>query len=350
MMFPSLQEGGDFFFAQPAWLWGLLLLLPLILLRRKQGARACVVHPALRLIKDQLRGPASLAGRWGMLLFALAYACLLLALAQPKLRHEYSEDKVSGIDIMIAFDLSGSMAAPDMNFTSRDARGRNINQRVDRLTAAKYVIGEFIDKRPNDRLGMIAFAGQAKLSCPLTLDHKMLRHMMEQFYLEDVNRGIPGYVSVQGTAIGSAIASAATRLEERKDTKSKIIILVTDGHSNMGSITPLEAAQQAAKLGIRIFPIAIGQKQQLSAHVQDAGVDEKGLREIARITDGRYFRASSGQALMEAFDGIDRLEKTEAKRRTIISFEQLFPYPLAAAIVLLSLAFLLNFVRPQAAP
>lgn len=349
-MFPKLTQEGEFFFAQPAWLWGLLLLIPLILLRRKQGTAACVTHPALRLIQEQLKSPASLAGKWGMLLFAGAFACLLLALAQPKLRQEFSEDKVSGIDIMIAFDLSGSMAAPDMNFTSKDGRGRNITQRVDRLTAAKYVIGEFIDKRPNDRLGIIAFAGQAKLSCPLTLDHQMLRHMMEHFYLEDVNRGIPGYVSVQGTAIGSAIASAATRLEERKDTKSKIIILVTDGHSNMGSITPIEAAEQAAKLGIRIFTIAIGQKQQLSTHVQDAGADEKSLREIAQITKGHYFRASSGQALMEAFDGIDRLEKTEAVRRTIIKHEPLFQYPLAAAILLLSLAFALNFVRPQAAP
>ncbi len=350
MNFPALNEGGDFFFAQPLWLWGLLLLLPLLLLRRKSGTAACVTHPALHLVQDHLKRPATLAGKLGMLIFAASYACLLLALAQPQLRHEFTEDKVSGIDIMIAFDLSGSMAAPDMNFTSKDARGRTVQQRVDRLTAAKYVIAQFIEKRPNDRMGIVAFAGQAKLSCPLTLDHKMLSHMMAQFYLEDVQRNIPGYVAVQGTAIGSAIASAATRLEERKDTKSKIIILVTDGHSNRGSISPVEAAEQAAKLGIRIFTIAIGQKQQLSAHIQDEGVDEKTLREIARITDGRYFRASSGQALMQAFSGIDQLEKTEAKRRTIIKNEPLFPYPLSAACALLLLAFTLNFMRPQAAP
>lgn len=350
MNFPSLQQGGDFFFAQPQWLWGLLLLLPLLMLRRKAGSAACIVHPALRLIQDQLKAPSSLAGRVGMLLFATAFTCLLLALAQPQLRHEYTEEKVSGIDIMIAFDLSGSMAAPDMNFTSKDARGRTVQQRVDRLTAAKHVIDQFIEKRPNDRMGIVAFAGQAKLSCPLTLDHQMLRHMMGLFYLEDVRRNIPGYIAAQGTAIGSAIASAATRLEERKDTKSKIIILVTDGHSNRGSISPIEAAEQAAKLGIRIFTIAIGQKQQLSASIQDEGVDEKGLREIARITDGHYFRASSGQALMQAFAGIDQLEKTEVKRRTIIKNEPLFPYPLSAACLFLLLSFTFNFMRPQAAP
>ncbi|MFI3243563.1 MAG: VWA domain-containing protein [Akkermansia sp.] len=350
MNFPSLDQGGDFFFAQPAWLWGLLLLLPLLLLRRKAGTSACVVHPALRLIQDQLKRPSTLAGKLGMFIFAAAYTCLLLALAQPQLRHEFTEDKVSGIDIMIAFDLSGSMAATDMNFASKDARGRIIQQRVDRLTAAKHVISQFIENRPNDRMGIVAFAGQAKLSCPLTLDHQMLCHMMEMFYLEDVRRNIPGYIASPGTAIGSAIASAATRLEERKETKSKIIILVTDGHSNRGSIAPIEAAEQAAKLGIRIFTIAIGQKQQLSAHVQDAGADEKSLREIARITNGHYFRASSGQELMKAFQGIDRLEKTEAKRRTIIKNEPLFPYPLAAACVLLLLSFTLNFMRPQAAP
>lgn len=345
---PEVQ--GEFFFAQPAWLWALPLLIPLLLLWRKQGSKAWVAHPSIALIQERLKATHTLTGRWGKVLLCLALASLIVCLAQAQWRKELSEEKVSGIDIMIACDLSSSMGARDMLFTGQDARGRTVRSEIDRLSAAKHVISQFISKRPNDRMGMIAFAGKAKLSCPLTLDHALLLHMLDQFYLIDPYSGRPGYVSVDGTAIGSAIASAATRLEERESTKSKIIILVTDGQSNAGSIAPLDAARQAAKLGIRVFTIGIGQKKRLSARVSDDGVDEETLEEIARLTHGRYFRASSGQALMQAFEGIDQLEKTEAKRRTIIKDTPLYQYPLALALLCLSLGFALHFIRPQAAP
>ncbi len=345
----SLNAGArEFMLASPEWLWGLLVLIPLLLLRRRRGTFAGLSHPGIRLLAARLTPPSTLMGRVGALLLLLGLGSLIFALAEPKFRSELTEERVSGIDIMIACDLSGSMSLKDMQFNYRDDRGRSRTRYVDRLSAAKAVMLEFIMGRPNDRIGIVAFAGKAKLSCPLTLDHSLLAYIIEQFYLADGRRR--GYISVDGTAIGSAIASSATRLEDRKETKSKVIILVTDGQSNAGLIQPLAAAKQAADLGVRIFPIAIGQTARLSQNVVSDGVDEKTLRAIASLTNGRYFRASSGQQLSEAFSVIDELEKSDAKRRTIISYEALFMYPLALAVFLLSLSLLLSKIRPQPAP
>ncbi len=340
----------EFIFASPQWLWGLLILLPLLLLRRRQGSYAALTHPAIRLLRASLQPPSNAWSRLGPLLLTLGLASLIVALAEPKFRSELTEEKVSGIDIMIACDLSGSMNIRDMSFVFQDQRGRMRQRVVDRLSVAKTVIAEFIKGRPNDRMGIVAFAGKARLSCPLTLDHGLLTYIIEQFYLGDETRGIPGYIKEPGTAIGSAIASAATRLEERKDTKSKVIILVTDGQSNRGIIEPIEAAKQAAALGIRIFPIAIGQEGQLSANIMTDGVDEKTLRSIASLTKGKYFRANSGQQLARAFADIDSLEKSDATRRTVVSFESLYMYPVGLAALLLTASLLLARLRPQPAP
>ncbi len=161
----------------------------------------------------------------------------------------------------------------------------------------------------------------------------------------------PGYIAQDGTAIGTAIASAATRLHEREETKSKVIILVTDGINNQGSITPLDAARQAAELGIKIFTIAIGSEVRLSNYTADVDtIDEKTLKEIADITGGRYYRANSGAKLQKAFASIDKLEKTDIRRRTFITFDELFPWPLALACLLLAAACGLSLLRPTPAP
>lgn len=351
-----LAEAGSrvFTMAAPLWLWALLPLLPLLLLRRRKGAQAAVMHPTIRLIGAHLKKPSTLAGRIGPVMLVLSAAFLVLALARPQWENEHEEQKVSGIDIMIACDLSGSMASRDMVFLTKDDYGRTRKVAIDRLEAAKYVINEFVSGRPNDRIGLVAFAGKAKLCSPLTLDHGIITYIIKEFYLgsRDPFRGdIPGYVEEDGTAIGTAIASAATRLHERTETKSKVIILVTDGMSNRGSISPTEAAQQAAELGIKIFPIAIGQDERISGYTSDIDTfDEKTLREIAKITGGQYYRASSGEKLQKAFDSIDRLEKTDAKRRTLISYDELFPYPLTAAVLLLLLGCFFQFVLPRPAP
>ncbi len=348
----QVQEGTrEFTWAAPGWLWLLLLLIPLLALRRRLGTAASVAHPSIRFIADKLRRPSRLAGRLGPILLGLAAACLILALARPQWRNEYSEQKVSGIDIMIACDLSGSMSSRDMLFKTKDKR----QVRIDRLTAAKHVINAFIESRPNDRIGLVAFAGKAKLCSPLTLDHAILRYVIDRFYLSTIDRftgqETPGYIEQDGTAIGTAIASAATRLHEREETKSKVIILVTDGINNQGSITPIDAAKQAAELGIKIFTIAIGSETRLSHYTANVDtIDEKTLQEIASITGGRYYRANSGESLMKAFGSIDKLEKTDIRRRTFITFDELFPWPLALACLLMAASCLLRLIRPTPAP
>ncbi len=339
----------EFTFGEPTWLWLLLLIIPLMLLRRRRGSATSIAHPTIAFVAAKLRHPSRLAGRVGPLLLCLAAACTIVALARPQWRNEHTEQKVSGIDIMIACDLSGSMSARDMLFTGKNRRGQKQQVAIDRLTAAKHVMNNFIESRPNDRLGLVAFAGKAKLCSPLTLDHALLRHVIDQFYLSTGNR--PGYISEDGTAIGSAIASAATRLHERQDTKSKVIILVTDGVSNRGSITPLEAARQASELGIKVFTIAIGSHERLSNYTANIEtIDEKTLQEIASITGGRYYRANSGAKLLKAFESIDKLEKTDVSRRRFVSYEELFAWPLALACLLLAAGATFAFIRPQPAP
>ena len=345
----------EFIFGAPQWLWALIPLGLLFLLRRRRGAIASLTHPTIRFVAQHLRTPSTLAGRLGPFLLTLAAMALVVALARPRWMHRHEEQLVSGIDIMVACDLSGSMVMQDMVFTTKDERGRRRNVVVNRLTAAKHVINEFVAGRPNDRIGLVAFAGKAKLCSPLTLDHAIVRHMIEQFYLathDPFGRGVrPGYIQEDGTAIGTAIASAATRLDERHDTKSKVIILVTDGANNRGSISPIEAARQAAALGIKIFTIAIGKDDRISSHTADVDTfDEKTLQEIAALTGGRLYRASSGTRLMKAFASIDKLEKTEARRRTFISYDELFPYPLAIALMLMLAGLIVSVLRPRSAP
>ncbi len=339
----------------PGWLWILLFIIPLLFLRRREGTESGILLPTLFFVRPILRTPRTLAGWLGPICYTLAAAALILALAQPRWKLEHEEQKVSGIDIMIACDLSGSMSLRDMAFTVRDEHGRTARTTVDRLTAAKHVISNFIAQRPNDRIGLLAFAGRAKLCSPLTLDHAILRYIMEQFYLPEAGQfgqpDRPGYVEPDGTAIGTAIAGAATRLHERVDTKSKVVILVTDGVNNSGSLSPVDAAKEAAKLGIKIFTIAIGRDERLSRYTADIDTfDEKTLREIAALTGGRFYRAGSGAQLQEAFRSIDSLEKTDATRRKLVSYEPLFMYPLAGALLLLVLGFSFSELRPRFAP
>lgn len=351
---PAMAEGREFLFAHPLWLWCLVPLIALALLRRRAGAAASVTHPTIRFAEGKLRRPSTLAGKIGPLLFVLAAACLITALARPQWLNRHTEQHVSGIDIMIACDLSGSMSMQDMIFNVQDERGRSRRVPIDRLTAAKHVINEFIDGRPNDRIGLVGFAGKAKLCSPLTLDHGLVKHIISQFYLASADafgRERPGYIAEDGTAIGTAIASAATRLHARKETKSKVIILVTDGINNRGSISPIEAAKQAAELGIRIFTIAIGQDERISRYTSDVDAfDSKTLKEIAHCTGGKYYHASSGEKLQRAFALIDKLEKTDAKRRLVVSYDELFHLPLGLAVLLLALGLLLNYTLPRPAP
>ncbi len=322
-------------FAQPEWLYVLPFILCLLLLRRRRGADGSVVYPTVPFIAALSRTPHSLAGRIGAFCFVLATMALVVALARPQRIDEKSMRTVKGIDIMIAFDLSYSMDTRDM-YLNRSS--------TNRLTAAKYVINKFIDTRPDDRIGLIGFSGKTKSFFPLTLDHEQLKKVIQQFHLRMIH--------ADGTAIGSAIAAAATRLDDRKDTKSKIIIEVTDGASNSGQITPIVAAENAAKLGIKIYTIAVGTEQGTLSNglVLTSDFDEPTLREITKITGGEHFRAANMADFSQAFTSINRLEKTEAKVRTVRLTEDYFMYFLNAAGILALLGLTLQALKPTPAP
>ncbi|MBE6420020.1 MAG: VWA domain-containing protein [Akkermansiaceae bacterium] len=342
----TIPADREFLFAQPAWLWALVLLPALLLLRRRHGTATAIRHPGIRFIADQLPTPSAMAGFIGPLTSALAMAFIILALAQPQWKEMRHEPLASGIDIMITCDVSGSMYNEDM---------LSGNKKITRLAAAKQVINDFINSRPNDRMGLVAFAGKTKLSSPLTMDHDILRYKVQGFestvHDEYGHIVTPGTVLTPGTAIGSAIAAAAVRLDDRKETKSKIIILVTDGVNSAGEITPIEAARYAADLGIRIYTIAIGNDNRLSDYTyQEDGIDEKTLQEIAEITGGQYYRASSGQSLAEAFAVIDQLEKTDSAPRIFEVRTSLFYWPLSLAGLCLVLALAYNLILPRPAP
>lgn len=342
----------EFIFAAPERLWLLVLLLPLALLRRRRGAATGTDHPTVHMIAGQLKAPSRLAGLLGPICSVLAAAALIVAIARPQWKISTDEKLVSGIDIMIACDLSGSMTMNDMSFVNKRT-GKEVQ--MDRLKAAQLTIRKFIESRPHDRIGLVAFAGKTKLCCPLTLDHDILLHIVDAFYVQKVdkyNREISkGFITTPGTAIGSAIGSAAVRLNERKETKSKVIILVTDGANNAGLLDPVVAAEQAARLGIRIFPIAIGRDDQISQYTAQVDIfDSTTLEKIARITGGDYYRADSGGNLVEAFRKINKLEKTEEKVRRLTTHREMFDYALGVSALLLVLGSLLRLLFPRPAP
>lgn len=318
-------------FVYPGFLYLLIPAALLLFLRRREGASGSIAYGSLLILSKLGKKPGGRVGLLGSLLLVLALASGIIALARPQLVNERDFTKVSGIDILIAFDLSRSMNTRDMIIG---------NRRTDRLTAAKYVINDFISKRPDDRVGLVAFAGRPKIFSPLTLDHALVQSQIELFD--------PSLMMADGTAIGSAIAAASTRLEERKETKSKIIILVTDGASNSGDLSPEEAARLAAKLGIKIYTIAVGMDS------DRAGVgpefDEETLKKIAQITGGEHFRARNTQMFVNAFDSIDRLEKSEAKQYTIRREHDLFPWFVALAAALTTLGAALEITRRRPAP
>ena len=324
-----------FQFAQPEWLYALPFILCLIILRRRRGAEGSITYPTVRFIACLARTPQSLAGKIGALCFVLAAAAIAIALARPQHVEDKTFRTVNGIDIMIAFDLSYSMETPDMVLNRMP---------INRLVAAKHVITQFVDSRPDDRIGIVGFAGKTKSFCPLTLDHALVNSIIRDFH--------PRMIQADGTAIGSAIAAAATRLDDRKNTKSKIIILVTDGASNSGQISPLVAAENAAKLGIKIYTIAVGTEEGTLANgmVVQSEFDEPTLRKIAQLTGGEHFRATNMASFNKAFTSIGKLEKSEAKVQTVRHIEEYFMYFLVTGAALALLGLSLQVLKPAPAP
>jgi Ca-activated chloride channel family protein len=308
------------------WPWALLLLLvvPWLLWR---GRREVARHAAVLWVRVE--------GAWSQVLAALplraaqalpwlALGIAILALARPQQGLRQSETETRGVDIVLALDISPSMRAEDL-------RPRN------RLFVAKSTARDFIRQRPHDRIGLVAFAATAFTLCPLTLDHAVLTEQ-----LEGVNFGM----AEDGTAIGMGLATAVARLKESK-TPSKVVVLLTDGQNNRGAIDPLTGADLAAALGVRVHTVLVGRGGVVPVPVDDPvfgrrvelmrmDVDEGVLREIARRTGGRYFRAVDTDALSGIYGAIDRLERAPIRSIQYREYVDLGPMLLGAAALVLA--------------
>ncbi len=325
-----------FRFLRPEWL---LLLVPcalLFLLRRGRGSDAALTFSTLSVLVSLGTRVRRSAFFIGVPLAMLALIPAILGMARPVWRNEYQSRTASGIDIVLALDVSLSMDIDDFFRPN----GRPLR----RIDAAKEVVDDFIRQRPDDRIGLVVYSGRPYSVSPITLDHQWLLQGLDRVKLEMLKE--------MGTAIGSAIAASATRLEAR-DSKSKIIVLITDGASNSGKLSPIEAAEYAKELGIKIYTVAIGTTEgRVSGRIQRfprQEFDLPTLQKIAALTGGEHYWAQNVAALQETFDTINDLEKSETLTRTVTEDIELFHWFVgAAAIMALASAFLLALNPPPA--
>lgn len=265
-------------------------------------------------------------------LLIISTVFLVIAWSRPRLALAEEEVTAEGIDIFMVMDLSSSMLARDFE--------------PDRLSVSKEVAARFVDKRIHDRIGLSVFAGEAFTQCPLTTDHRIVKS-----FLRDLECG----TLEDGTAIGMGLASSLNRLKD-SETRSKVIILITDGVNNAGYIQPITAAEIAKTLGVRVYAIGVGsmgealtpvrrtmngQYQYGMARVE---IDEALLREITEMTGGKYYRATSEQALLSIYDEIDQLEKTKMQVTVVKTYKEAFRPLLAIALLLIGLDFLFRFI------
>ncbi|MCF6169868.1 MAG: VWA domain-containing protein [Bacteroidales bacterium] len=286
--------------ANPEYFW-LLLVIPLLIAWywfRNKNSHPDVLFSGLRVFSDMPKSPKTWLVHALFVLRIIALALLIVALARPQSTSSKQNIHIEGVDIVMALDVSGSMLARDF--------------KPDRLEAAKEVAKEFIAKRPNDRVCLVIFSGEAFTQVPLTTDHQMIY---------DLFREVKSGMIEDGTAIGDGLATAVSRLKD-SDAISKVIILLTDGVNNSGSLDPLSAAEMAKMFGIRVYTIGVGSKGYAPYPVQDqfgrislqqmeVQIDEELLQQIAALTGGQYFRATDNEGLREVYDQIDKLEKSK---------------------------------------
>jgi Ca-activated chloride channel family protein len=339
---------------QYPWLLALLALLPVYaFLRGRVGKLSALRFPSADIARTVGGAARSAAGRLLVFLRILIVGFLIVALAGPRIVNDHTETEASGVDVMLVLDLSWSMMSLDMGAQ---------NDENSRFGIASSVLEDFIHKRPNDRMGLIAFSGVPYLASPLTLNHDWL--------IENLHRLHIGTIRELGTAIGDATAAAAKRLKLLKDSKSRLIILLTDGDNNQGEIEPVPAAQVAAAIGARIYTIGIGIEQpcRLPAFDINTGKLKRGpngeiiptitlqpanytvLGDMARLAHGRFYRATNRRELQNIYDEIDRLEKTEVKLRRYTTFTPLYQWPVLAAFALLLLELILSNTRYRRVP
>jgi len=322
-------------FAHPYFLL-LLLLLPLLAwLKGSVGFQPAFLYSSVQLVRGITGITRSRAGSILLKLRWLALALFLIALARPQLGQGETKITASGIDIVVAIDLSSSMSSEDFELKGN---------RVNRLAIARDVLEQFIAKRPNDRIGLVAFARDAYIAAPLTLDHDFLQQNLER--LEIATR------EQDGTAIGSALIAALNRLREIK-SKSKIVILMTDGQNNAGKVPPLTAAEAAQTLGVKVYTIGVGRRGMAPMPYVDqfgqkryeprpVDIDEATLQQISERTNGKYYRADKTESMRSIYDEIDRLEKTDIQVKKYQRYREMFPFVVLPGLVVLLLEIILN--------
>ncbi|MDY0219788.1 MAG: VWA domain-containing protein [Desulfobacterium sp.] len=326
-----------FKFASPGFLT-LMIFIPLIVLFRAGRSRpATVKSSGLTMLKPPPRTPFLILSRGLPLVKYCALILLIAALARPQLGTTSINIKTDGINIILALDISGSMAALDFKL-----EGSIVN----RLDAVKSVVKEFIMGRNNDRIGMVVFGSEAFTQLPLTRDYDTLA-----FVLSRLTIGVAG----PQTAIGDAIGISLKRLED-VESKSNVVILLTDGKSNSGEITPESASQIASARGVKIYTIGVGQRGKAPFLVNDplfgeryvfqmVDMDYDALREISAMTGGEFFEAGDTDSLKKIYRMIDSLEKTEAEVKAFAEYDDLYLWFAGTALALLSLAIVLSNTR-----
>jgi len=318
-------------FANPECFF-LLFVIPLLILSymyEKKAKKGSLRFSDVSIIKEITPSNSLKYRRSLVILRILCIILIIICLARPQSGTKVEDVSTEGVDIILALDISGSMAAEDFKPQNR-------------IKAAKQVIRKFVKGRKNDRLGLIVFASESFTQCPLTLDYGALLNFLDQVYIGMIE---------DGTAIGTALVNCVNRLKSSK-AKSKIIILLTDGVNNTGKIDPITAARIAQAMGIRVYTIGVGKEGgapipidhpifgKIYARNPDGSlilteIDEDTLKTIANITDGKFFRATNEHKLAKIYEDIDKMEKTKIKVKGYMKYKELFGYFLFPAILLL---------------
>jgi len=317
-------------FHNPEYLFLLLLLVPVIFwyIREMYKSDASLQISSHRMLVNSTKSNKIRFLHLPFILRTLSIVLLTIALARPQASNSWRTESTEGIDIMVAMDISGTMMAEDL--------------KPNRLDAAKTTATEFILSRPNDNIGLVVFSGESFTQCPLTTDHAVLVNLFNS-----INYGM----IEDGTAIGLGLANAINRIKDSK-TKSKVIILLTDGSNNRGDIAPITAAEIAKSFGIRVYAIGVGSYGVVNIPVQtplglqyqqiDSQFDEKSLRDIASMTGGKYFRATDTGKLRNIYQEIDKMEKTKINVHEFNKKSEQFYLFALGAFLLLALEILLR--------
>jgi Ca-activated chloride channel family protein len=306
------------------WVLALLAVVPLTYWLRARGVQrtGALRFSALDTVRETGTGIAVWSPRVPAILGAVGVIAVIVALARPQTGITSETLLTEGIDIIMVMDVSSSMLAEDLQ--------------PNRLQAAKGVAADFVEGRRNDRIGLVAFAGEAFTQAPLTLDYSVVQSLIRELEVGIIE---------DGTAVGMGLGTAVKRLQA-SDAESKVVILLTDGRSNRGEIGPVTAARMAQALGVRVYTVGVGTRGNAPVPVSDrllgtrmvtmrVDIDEATLQEIAELTEGRYFRATDNESLAAIYQEIDELERTEIEVENFIQYAERFPVVLAFGLLLL---------------